>query len=181
MQENSSVLTTRNFNLRNLDMLDKENVFALFTDKCVMEFNEGKILKNLKEAENFIRYQKTQPTCFKNLNWAVTLKKTREFIGLAGFRNWDQSSFQAEIGAAFFSRYMNKGYGSELIDSLVAFGFNNMGLNRIIARIRPENKAAIQVVNNYDFQLEGVLRQSHFQNGNFNDVLLYSLLRDDIA
>ncbi len=54
-----------------------------------------------------------------------------------------------------------------------------MVLNRIEARCKVVNLASARVLEKAGFRLEGVLRQHQRTKGNFEDMKLYAILRED--
>ena len=58
--------------------------------------------------------------------------------------------------------------------------FKNYGLHRIELEVLFENKRAQYVYEKCGFVKEGVKHQSVFKNGKFCDMLIYSLLNENI-
>ena len=106
-------------------------------------------------------------------------KKSNGVIGSCGFHKWVKDHNRSEIGYEIHSKHQNKGYMSEAIKEVINYGFNTMKLNRIEALVDPENEKSIRVITKNNFIKEGVLR-GHYKNGNeFEDSIVYSLLRSD--
>jgi RimJ/RimL family protein N-acetyltransferase len=61
----------------------------------------------------------------------------------------------------------------------IAHLFNAKKQNRIQLVIDPENEASRRIAEKCGFQLEGTARGAFFNGGRSQDVLIYSLLRDD--
>lgn len=112
-------------------------------------------------------------------NWAVFNKYTNEFIGLTGFRHLNPSSRQSEIGALLARDYWGQGYGQEMLEVILSFGFAHLQLNRIYARVRMDNLAANQILQKNDFHLEGTLREAIYNKGSYYNLQIYSILRDE--
>ncbi|MDH5277408.1 MAG: GNAT family N-acetyltransferase [Gammaproteobacteria bacterium] len=51
-----------------------------------------------------------------------------------------------EIIYALRPRFWGQGLASELVPALLGFGFGHCGLKRLVATIRPENRASLRVV-----------------------------------
>lgn len=106
-------------------------------------------------------------------------KKNNIVIGSCGFHKWEKDHARSEIGYEIHSKYQNKGYMSEAIKELIDYGFDKMKLNRIEALVDPDNKNSIGILEKNAFIKEGVLR-GHFKNGTeFEDSVVYSLLKSD--
>ena len=68
---------------------------------------------------------------------------------------------------------------SEAILPIVAYGFNEMNLNRMEAFVGPDNEASQRLVKKLGFQQEGHLKQHFFKNNIYHDSIVFGLLRKD--
>jgi [ribosomal protein S5]-alanine N-acetyltransferase len=76
-------------------------------------------------------------------------------------------------------KFAGRGYTTEAVQLLVNYLFGNKLRHRIHLVIHPENAASRRVAEKCGFVLEGTVRGAFFNQGRNDDVLLYSLLRDD--
>ena len=77
--------------------------------------------------------------------WAVIEKSSGELIGHCGLRFIPDIS-ETEVLYAFGKDYWGKGYATEAAQASIDFGFEQVGLERIIALAVPENIASRRVV-----------------------------------
>lgn len=129
-----------------------------------------------KEKERF----RQKMTCYYHTfrRFVIILKENNKAIGQAGYHKWYPEHSKAEIGYALYNTiHWNNGYMREAIAPIIAYGFNNMQLNRIEAFISPSNTASIKLVKRHGFVLEGVMREHYCKNGINEDSASYSLLR----
>jgi RimJ/RimL family protein N-acetyltransferase len=63
---------------------------------------------------------------------------------------------------------------------LVKHGFETLNLNRIYLQVFANNPRAIRAYEKAGFIHEGRKRQAEFRDGQYIDVLLMSILRDEI-
>ena len=96
---------------------------------------------------------------FMDINWTVRSAEVGLFIG-------DKSCW-------------NKGYGTEVMHLLLRLGFETLNLNRIFLRVDEANKGGIRAYEKAGFVHEGRFRQGTFQNGEYRDMLLMSVLRSE--
>lgn len=68
---------------------------------------------------------------------------------------------------------------SEVIRRIIHFGFHNIGLVRIEARCHPLNIGSASVMEKSGMQYEGLLRRHILAKGEFQDVKIYSIIRED--
>ena len=69
--------------------------------------------------------------------------KSGEFIGNIEFM--DIKDGIGELGIAITAKKQNMNYGTEAIKRMLEYGFDTMGLKRIILKVYPNNERAIRV------------------------------------
>jgi len=103
-------------------------------------------------------------------------------IASCAFHSWYPMHRRSEVGYAMAAeQYKGNGYMSEAIQPIIAFGFEEMALNRIEAFIHPENIPSIKLVERMGFQQEGWLHEHHCKEDIMVDSLVYGLLRKDYS
>ena len=101
-------------------------------------------------------------------------------IGSCGYRDIDWRSRAGEVGLLIGARdFWNQGYGTDAMQTLVAWGFYALNLNRVWLRVFSDNPRAIRCCEKVGFQEEGRLRQGNFYNGVYRDVVIMGVLRED--
>jgi diamine N-acetyltransferase len=92
--------------------------------------------------------------------------------------DWKERS--AEVGIFIGEKSLwNHGYGREAMQLMLRYAFNTLNLNRIFLRVYATNPRAVKSYENAGFVHEGRLRQAHFQDGQYIDVLLMSVVRSE--
>ena len=84
---------------------------------------------------------------------AVELKSEGQFIGFTGLKYLDDLN-EVDLGYRFMKRYWGKGIATESAKASIDFGFNDLGLKRLIALALPENHASINVLKKLNFKYE---------------------------
>jgi RimJ/RimL family protein N-acetyltransferase len=85
-----------------------------------------------------------------------------------------------EIGWAVDPGHQGRGYATEAANALLAHGFEDLGLHRIIATCQPQNAASVRVMEKL-----GLRREAHFRqcmlapDGTWWDEYFYALLDDE--
>ena len=77
-------------------------------------------------------------------------KQTGDFIG--NIELMDRNESEKELGIAITAKKQNRGYGTEAIFALIAYGFDVLGLKRITLKANPENTRAIHVYEKCGFR-----------------------------
>lgn len=83
------------------------------------------------------------------------------------------AELQIRIGRLDFQ---NKGAGSEAVRLLIEHGFDTLKLHRIMLHVFSTNLRAIKAYEKCGFQLEGVLREAAFIDGQWLDVLVFGMI-----
>jgi RimJ/RimL family protein N-acetyltransferase len=89
---------------------------------------------------------------------------------------WDAWELSYQL---YDDRFAGKGFVTEAVQLLTDYLFGSKKVNRIHLVIVPENVASRRIADKCGFTLEGTVRGAFFNDGRNQDVLLYSLLRDD--
>lgn len=101
-------------------------------------------------------------------------------IGNCGFARLDWRNRCAEIGIFIGDQnFWNKGYGAQAMRLMVRYGFNSLNLNRIYLNVFETNQRGIRCYQKAGFVSEGRLRQAIFQDGQYIDMLVMSVLRSE--
>jgi len=101
-------------------------------------------------------------------------------IGTCGLHKFDWRARAAEAGISIGDKtYWNKGHGTNVMRLLLQHGFDTLNLNRVYLSVYANNLRAIRCYEKTGFVLEGRMRQAHYQNGEYHDILLMSVLRSE--
>ena len=66
-----------------------------------------------------------------------------------------------------------------ILRDICVFGFEDYGLNRIVAKVIKDNAGSIKVLQKLGFVQEGLLRESLYKNGQYHDLISFSVLRSE--
>jgi diamine N-acetyltransferase len=103
-------------------------------------------------------------------------------IGNTSFMGIDWQARLAEVGIFIGEKdFWNRGYGRETMRLMLKHGFNTLNLNRIWLRVYEHNLRGIRAYEHAGFVHEGRLRQAKYDDGQYYDILLMSVLRNEWA
>lgn len=77
------------------------------------------------------------------------------------------------------SDYWGGGYGTEAMRLALRYGFMEMNLNRVQLEVFAYNTRAVRSYEKVGFKLEGTLRQWLLRDGEYHDVHIMGILRDE--
>ncbi|MGH2600843.1 MAG: GNAT family N-acetyltransferase [bacterium] len=111
----------------------------------------------------------------------ATFAMTSEAEGVVGAIGLDLAlpHRRAELGYWVGRPFWNRGYATEAVRAVIAFGFETLGLNRIWARHLTRNPASGRVMVKAGMRFEGILREHVIKWDRPEDLAAYSILRAD--
>lgn len=121
---------------------------------------------------------------FDNRNqvfWAICSKENDKMIGYASLVNIHYINRSAETGAIMIADpdYNDGIAWIESILFLLEYAFERLGLNRIYGESLMGHKMSNRVGPLMFMQVEGILRQAAFKNGQFYDLQYVGILKDE--
>lgn len=115
----------------------------------------------------------------KGCLFAIYIADTNTHIGNCDYRDVNLIARSAVIGMTIgASDARDQGYGTEALNLLVDFLFTEMNLIRVQLDTWSGNKRAIHVYKKCGFEVEGLLRNAEFVNGNYYDQVIMGRLRE---
>nr|WP_294777359.1 GNAT family N-acetyltransferase [uncultured Flavobacterium sp.] len=170
-------LETERLLLRRIDENDVEEVFALRSNPEIMKYIPRPLAKTKEEALEHIAMIEEKIISNVGINWGITIKGNNKIIGIIGHYRIQPENHRAEIGYMSLPEYNGKGYITEAIKAVVAYGFEQMNLHSIEAVIDPENIASEKVLLKNGFVKEAHILENELWEGKFLDTVIYSLLK----
>jgi RimJ/RimL family protein N-acetyltransferase len=73
----------------------------------------------------------------------------------------------------------DKGFGTEALSLLLAYGFDVLNLESINLGVNADNKRAVRSYEKAGFAVEGVRRKFVYRNGRYYDSIMMSVLREE--
>ncbi|MBK0402294.1 GNAT family N-acetyltransferase [Adhaeribacter sp. BT258] len=102
-----------------------------------------------------------------------------EIAGNIGLYHFDHLNKTAAIGYWLGEAFQGKGIITQACRELIRYGFTELALNRIELKCGIGNHKSQAIPERLGFTREGILRQAELLNGGFQDLYLYSLLKQD--
>jgi [ribosomal protein S5]-alanine N-acetyltransferase len=78
--------------------------------------------------------------------WLVLEQTERTLVGDAGFKGPPDDLHAIEIGYSTLPAFQGRGYASEAVQALVAWGLAQPGVRRVVANCLADNAASIRVL-----------------------------------
>ncbi|MCF6132096.1 GNAT family N-acetyltransferase [Flavobacterium wongokense] len=170
-------IETERLLLRRLNENDADEVLALRSNPETMKYIPRPLAKNREDALGHINMIEEKIVTNTGINWGITLKGEPKIIGIIGHYKVSPENHRAEIGYMSFPEVNGKGYMSEAIKAVVAYGFEQMNLHSIEAIIDPDNIGSERVLQKNGFVKEAHILENELWEGRFLDTVIYSLLK----
>lgn len=174
-------LETERLVLRQVDISDAEDVFALRGDYAVTKLNFGSSYRSVDDARRLIARMQDGFDTATHMRFGVTLRGENRVIGLIGFNNFAFADRRSSVGFDLQQAYWGRGIMPEALAAVLDFGFSRIQLNRIEADCSIMNLASQKVLRKAGFTYEGRQREQYFYDGIYYDLLLWGILRREWA
>jgi ribosomal-protein-alanine N-acetyltransferase len=159
---------------------DYRSLFEYLSNPSIYIYEPGEPIS--LEAAREIAKKRSQNNDF----WAVVLKNTDELIGHIFFKQTEPPEFMTwELGFIFNPAFQSKGYATESSLALIRYGFEHLGIHKVMANCNPENIASWKVLEKIGMTREGLSRKNVFFRRDslgaplWTDTFTYGILNED--
>ncbi|MNC36537.1 putative ribosomal N-acetyltransferase YdaF [compost metagenome] len=113
--------------------------------------------------------------------WIFKAGEPERIIGSVALSNIVRGAFQScHLGYRLDGSEQGKGYMTEAVKEIIAYGFGKLGLHRIEANIMPRNAASLKVTEKLGFYHEGLAKSYLKINGKWEDHIHTVLLNEEM-
>lgn len=169
------ILKTNRLILRAIELSDAQAIFEMRANKRVNAFIARPQMETLEAAKSLVEVTQKKVAEKEALAWAGMLRDNNKIIGTCGFNQFDFPNKHAEIGGEMSTEYWGKGIAQEAFETIIKFGQNELDLQTIEAKVSPNNRSAIALLNAYGFVKEAHFKNRIFFEGQFLDMAVYTL------
>jgi len=111
-------------------------------------------------------------------HFAIENRESRDHIGNASIHEIDWVSRNAYFGLFIGEpSAWNKGFGSDVVRTIVHFAFNEMNLLKLKINVFDYNERARHLLAGHGFIQEGKLQREFYREGTLHDILILSKFR----
>lgn len=158
---------------------DAANLLNVRSHPKVSKYLDSKIMESVGEAENRITTILQDFKEKKGITWAISDKKTNNYIGDFGIWRFDKQNFRGEIGYVLNPDFWGKGYMKETMITLINFAFKSINLHSLEANVNPKNTNSKNLLLKLNFSQEAYFKENYYFNGAFLDSEIYCLLKSN--
>lgn len=107
---------------------------------------------------------------------AVVLRDEQRLVGRCGLKVADIEQREGALWYILNPAYWGRGLIPEAARALLAFGFDQLGLHRIIIDCEPENTPSIRVAEKLGMRREAHFVENAWMKGRWTDSVIFALL-----
>ncbi len=177
------ILKTERLILREWTEDDAANLFEIFRHECVVQYtpvleyqSHSDALRRIEGSRIFFHEKKM------GITWGICERESGKALGDIDFTYKYQDDFRVSLGCCFAPDAWGNGFATEALREIIRYGFEEFPLfriNRLEAGTDTRNTSSIKLLERLGFKNEGVLRDYHFERGQFVDEIIFGLLRKD--
>lgn len=150
-------VTTARLILRDFVLADAAAMFAVNSDPEVARFTGDEVPTSVADTERILA---THPIAdyakYGYGRWACELRSSGEVIGFCGLKFLAESQ-ETDVGYRLARAHWGQGYATEGAIASVRYGFETLGLSRIIGMVMPGNLASIRVLEKVGLRRLGLI------------------------
>jgi RimJ/RimL family protein N-acetyltransferase len=132
-----------------------------------------------RHAREFIAGTAVELASGRELALAIVDVEDR-LLGALGISNFDWTDLKAEIGYWMAADARGRGIGARATRMLAVWALSRLGLERLELLANPENDASQRLAERAGFTREGTLRRYRRRHGVREDLVMFSMLSEDV-
>jgi len=165
-------------------MEDLEDLYKVYSDEKIMAYIPEGVMSYewVKELIKWMVeycYENNTPENIIKFGVSVVYKKTKKVIGWCGLGSLDCKPEDVEIFYGLSSEYWGQGLATEAAKAMLHYGFDIIGLNRIIAVVKLDNIASKKVIEKMGMKFEKILKVDDIHHSGYDGELYYALTKDE--
>jgi len=172
-------LTDGEIRLRRWDARDAPAVTAACQDPEIPRWTVVPPNYTEQHAREFISGTAADLASGRELDLAIVDADDR-LLGALGISNFDWDDHKAEIGYWMAPDARRRGIGARATRMLAEWALTSLGLERLELLAHPENEASRRLAERAGFTREGTLRRYRRRHGVREDLVMFSLLAEDL-
>jgi RimJ/RimL family protein N-acetyltransferase len=145
-------LFTERLDLAPVTWADADRLAVLHADARVMNLLQHGVLTRV-ESDALVATYEAEWRALGFGSWTISERNSGQLAGLGGLRIHD-GGFGVASRVAFVPEAQGRGYGPEFGRVMLAFAFDVVGLDRVVAITRPDNRASQRSLEKFGMRCE---------------------------
>ncbi len=174
-----SVIETPRLILRPARMRDADDMYEYSKDPEVARHVLWDAHQSPRETRQVLRHMIRDYHYAPPFTYVIELTEEAKVIGTIGLMNFSRANRSAEVGYSLSRAYWNHGLMTEALTGMLKYCFQDLLLNRVEAQHETDNPASGAVMRHVGMRHEGTLKKRLFNKGEFRDMELYAVLKEE--
>lgn len=173
------MLKTKRLIIRPYEKQDEDKVYAVINSKGIYQTTLNIPYPYPREQIGiWLQFTLKNALYKRGYEWGI-FSLDNDYIGNIGIVNIDWKNKNGEVTYFIGETYWNLGYGTEAVEAILVFAFNELQLERVKGRCMTCNPASLRVMQKCHFTVEGIARHEVCKDGIFQDVWQAAILKED--
>jgi len=168
------LIETRRMVLRELILEDAIQILKMRSSKKVNQHIARPEMDSEEKAKSLVTRCHEMFQNKAGIPWAGVIKGSNELIGTCGFNMLDWDNRRAEIGGELSPDFWGKNIAFEAVEAIIKFGFENLELHAIEAKMLASNRSALYVLQKLGFEKEAHFKERVYFNNTYHDLVVYT-------
>ena len=162
---------------------DLDMIYRLYSDEEMLKYTPHDTM-NMEEAKDHLAQilKNWGKTPLTDLEFLLLSKDGGGKVGRCGI-NIDAETDSAMIGLYLIKEEWNKGYATEIVNAMMEYCFDALGVHRVYALCNPDNTGSRRVMEKTGMRQEAYFRKKcrYIKNGasSWHDEMLYAILKEE--
>lgn len=135
--------------------------------------------ETVKFSKRYLAFLQGQYRNENFYDFALVDKSSGKMIGTCGFTRFDLENNAAEVGYVLNPDFWGHGLAPEALRRLMRFGFSELALHRLTAKIMDGNHASMRVAEKCGMRHEAVHRNAMLIKGCYHTIHEYAILYEE--
>lgn len=174
-------LPTERLTLEDLTAQDLPHIRRIARDREIMKYVLV-WLENDEQVSAFLQHAVDESQkVIGRMDYVLAIRVTgsAEFAGISFIEIDPGQTSTAEVGCILLQEYWNKGYASEILRALLAFGFGPLALHRVYGKCDELNLPSARTLEKGGLQFEGTIREHVWLRDHWRSTRYYGMLADE--
>ena len=172
------VIESQRLRMRPWEARDVDDIYPIVSDPEFPKLMSWEAHKTKAETAEWIEGAAQSIATNEEVKWAI--EHEGKAIGAIGFHEicWQVRAFRldrAELGYWLSPAHQRKGLMTEAVQAVVRFGFETIGLHKIVVTCMADNVASRRVIEKAAFRWVGRAEDDVWRDGKWHAHLLYEL------
>jgi len=155
---------------------DTDAIFAMRADPVVQRYGSHPPWTDRQTAVDWIERNARGMAAGEHVQFVLERRADGVVVGSCTLYALDTQCRRADVGYALALAEWGRGYANEAVRTMLDWGFDELGLNRVEADIDPRNLPSARALERLGFTREGHLRERWIVAGEVSDSWIYGLL-----